>query len=213
MHAQKGQPQPALGDAAASRRRTAAFLAGRFVSPAEQSRGVLPAQAAAQARQAHAAMLSRQAGIHRAATSANLAVQWQPLGPLTVNSQSYGAITGRITSVALDPNDASGNTVWLGTTGGGVWKSTNAAGTLANVSFAPLTDTLPVYSGNTGALTIPSLSIGAVAVQPATTAVVLPERATRMRLRIPIMAKAFCGPQMVARHGLWQTSRITARMD
>ena len=56
---------------------------------------------------------------------------------------------------------------------GGVWKSTNAAGPLANVSFAPLTDDLAIFSANEGASTVASLSIGAVAVQPATTAVVL----------------------------------------
>ena len=119
------------------------------------------------------AMLARKTGLQPAAVSANLAAPWQALGPMTVNSLSYGAITGRITSLALDPNDSTGNTVWLGTTGGGVWKSKNAAGAVADASFAPFTDTLPVFSGNTGALTIPSLSIGAVAVQPATTAVVL----------------------------------------
>ena len=107
------------------------------------------------------------------ATVSNLSVPWQPLGPVAVTSLSYGAISGRVTSIALDPNDASGNTVWLGTTGGGVWKSTDAAGPLAAASFAPLTDTLPVFSANEGALTVPSLSIGAVAVQPASTAIVL----------------------------------------
>ncbi len=106
-------------------------------------------------------------------TTANLTAPWQPLGPVTVNSLAYGPISGRITSVALDPNDETGNTLWLGTTGGGVWKSTNAAGDLSGVSFAPLTDTLPAFSANEGATTVPSLSIGAVAVQPASTAVVL----------------------------------------
>ena len=43
-----------------------------------------------------------------------------------------------------------GNTVYLGTTGGGVWKSTNAAGPAASVTFVPLTDTLPVFSANAG---------------------------------------------------------------
>jgi hypothetical protein len=82
-----------------------------------------------------------------------------------VVSASYGKVTGRVTSVAFDLNDASGNTVYVGTTGGGVWKSTNAAGPLASVSFAPLTDTLPVFAANAGSSVIPSLSIGAVAVQ------------------------------------------------
>jgi hypothetical protein len=31
-------------------------------------------------------------------------------------------ITGRITAVAVDPSDPSGNTVYIGAAGGGVWK-------------------------------------------------------------------------------------------
>lgn len=68
---------------------------------------------------------------------------WQSVGPARIASQSYGNVTGRVTSIAIDPADATGNTVYVGTTGGGVWKSVNAAGATASVSFAPLTDTLP----------------------------------------------------------------------
>lgn len=91
---------------------------------------------------------------------------WQPVGPSQVAGTAYGKVTGRVTSIALDPSDASGNTVYLGTTGGGVWKSVNAAGPPAGVTFTPLTDTLPVFSANAGTSIIPSLSIGAVSVQP-----------------------------------------------
>jgi hypothetical protein len=104
---------------------------------------------------------------------ANLTVPWQPLGPSSIVSTTYGNLTGRITATAPDPNDATGNTVYLGTTGGGVWKSSNAAGPLADVTFVPLTDTLPVFSANAGSGVLPSLSIGAVAVQPALDPVVL----------------------------------------
>ncbi|HEV2710013.1 MAG TPA: choice-of-anchor D domain-containing protein [Edaphobacter sp.] len=90
---------------------------------------------------------------------------WQPLGPNQVASIAYGNVTGRVTAIAIDPGDTSGNTVYLGTTGGGVWKSTNAAGPAASVTFTPLTDTLPVFSPNAGTSVIPSLSIGAVSVQ------------------------------------------------
>jgi len=89
---------------------------------------------------------------------------WQPLGPNQVASRPYGNVTGRVTAIAIDPADSSGNTVYLGTTGGGVWKSTNAAGPSADVTFAPLTDTLPVFSANAGTGVIPSLSIGAISV-------------------------------------------------
>jgi hypothetical protein len=91
-----------------------------------------------------------------------LNVAWTAVGPGQVASQRYGLVTGRVTAVAIDPADASGNTVYLGTTGGGVWKSVNAAGPAAAVTFAPLTDALPVFSAGGSAL--PSLTIGAVSV-------------------------------------------------
>ena len=89
---------------------------------------------------------------------------WSALGPAQVASQRYGLITGRVTSVAIDPADATGNAVYVGTAGGGVWKSTNAAGPAGSVTFVPLTDTLPVFSGNAGTAVLPSLTIGAVSV-------------------------------------------------
>jgi hypothetical protein len=92
---------------------------------------------------------------------------WQAVGPAQIASQSYGNVTGRVTAIAIDPADATGNTVYLGTTGGGVWKSTNAAGAAASVTFSPLTDTLPVFSANAGTAAIPSLSIGALSVSKA----------------------------------------------
>jgi hypothetical protein len=95
----------------------------------------------------------------------NLTAPWQPLGPSSIVSATYGNLTGRVAAIATDPNDLTGNTVYLGTTGGGVWKSTNAA--LGAASFVPLTDTLPVFSNNAGSSVVPSLTIGALAVQPA----------------------------------------------
>jgi len=96
----------------------------------------------------------------RAAT-ANLSSAWQPLGPSSIFSGTFGNLTGRITALAPDLNDATGNTLYIGTTGGGVWKSGNAAATLGTASFVPLTD------GQA------SLSIGALAVQPAAGPIVL----------------------------------------
>lgn len=112
-----------------------------------------------QARRQQAAMLRRE-GVQPHFTS--LTTPWQPVGPAQVASIAYGTISGRITSIAIDPADPTGNTVYVGTTGGGVWKSINAAGPAASVSFTPLTDTLPVFSANAGNSAIPSLSIGAV---------------------------------------------------
>ncbi len=95
-----------------------------------------------------------------------LGASWTPVGPASVQSLQYGAISGRVTAVAVDPADGTGNTVYVGTTGGGVWKSTTAAGPAGQVSFAPLTDDLPVFSAQAGGTAVPSLSIGALAALP-----------------------------------------------
>ena len=56
-------------------------------------------------------------------------IPWVPLGPAPLISDQnfYGAVTGRVTAVALDPTDGTGNTVYVAGASGGVWKSTNAA--------------------------------------------------------------------------------------
>src|ERR1700733_5519446 len=56
-------------------------------------------------------------------STANLTAAWQPLGPSSIISPIYNNLTGRVAAIATDPNDPTGNTVYLGTTGGGVWKS------------------------------------------------------------------------------------------
>jgi hypothetical protein len=93
-----------------------------------------------------------------------LTAAWSSVGPQQIASQNYGNVTGRVTSIAIDPADATGNTVYVGTTGGGVWKSTNAAGAASSVTFVPLTDTLPVFNANASGVAMPSLSIGAISV-------------------------------------------------
>ena len=106
----------------------------------------------------------------RASSHAQGGATWQPLGPTAVVSQNYGLVTGRITALAMDPSDAPGNTLYVGTTGGGVWRSQNAnTSSPANVSFIPLTDDLSAMSGAVNA----SISIGALSVQPGGTGVIL----------------------------------------
>ncbi len=89
---------------------------------------------------------------------------WTPLGPAPLASdasgiglQDYGPVSGRATAVAIDPADATGNTVYVGAAYGGVWKSTNA-GTAspnpASVNWTALTDNQP------------TLAVGAIAIQP-----------------------------------------------
>jgi len=136
--------------------------AQHFVAQRATADGTSSAVAYQRARMQAAAMLAKPRGVSLTAT-------WQPLGPFSILSPTYGNLTGRITALALDSNDPTGNTLYAGTTGGGVWKSTNAAA--ASPTFTPLTDTLPVFAAGTG--TIPSLSIGALAVQPIVNPVLL----------------------------------------
>ena len=161
--------ETAVGSRPVHTLRARRFLAGR-----EQQSGTAVAGALDAARRQHLAMAEEQAAESKARTRAQagvaaprlnpLSTAWQAVGPMQVASQRYGNVSGRVTSVAIDPADATGNTVYVGTTGGGVWKSTNAAGAAASVAFTPLTDTLPVFSGNSGATALPSLSIGALSV-------------------------------------------------
>ena len=95
---------------------------------------------------------------------------WLPLGPTAVQSQNFGLVTGRVSALALDPSDATGNTLYVGTTGGGVWRSQNAGtASPANISFIPLTDEAAGMGGTAGT----SISIGALSVQPGGTGVIL----------------------------------------
>jgi hypothetical protein len=89
---------------------------------------------------------------------------WLPLGPSPLPSdasgvglQDYSWVTGRATAVVIDPNDASGNTVYAGGAYGGIWKSSNAGALSPNpvsVDWTPLTDNQA------------TLAIGAIAIQP-----------------------------------------------
>ena len=95
---------------------------------------------------------------------------WQPLGPAAVITPSYGLVTGRISALALDPSDATGNHLFVGTTGGGVWVAQNAAASNTSlVVFEPLTDNVAALSSIQDA----SISIGALSLQPGGTGVIL----------------------------------------
>lgn len=126
--------------------------------------GVPPGQRLARSYELALRRTAQQLAAHTVASS-----PWTAVGPGQVNTSRYGLVTGRVTSIAADPSDLSGNTVYVGATGGGVWLSTNAAGTAGQVSFAPLTDDLSVFAPPS----VGSLSIGALTVQPGGTGVVL----------------------------------------
>lgn len=129
------------------------FLARRGVKPSEL-RG---------------AVKSRLTAIRPRPQSAGTSV-WQPVGPTAVTSENFGLVTGRVAALALDPSDATGNKLYLGATGGGVWLSQNAnAASAASVEFIPLTDDPSALIGALPA----SIGIGALTVQSGGTGVIL----------------------------------------
>lgn len=164
---QAQQATPAsLGNALKQKQRSARFLARRGVALSGRQRYARSAaRMFSEAKVQHRAMAAS-ARARAAATSGGGSVSltgpWLPVGPTYVTTPEFGAVTGRVTSIAVDASDASGNTVYVGSTGGGVWKSTNAAGSAGAVTFTPLTDTLSFYA----AASYASLSIGAISVQP-----------------------------------------------
>ncbi|HEV2136394.1 MAG TPA: choice-of-anchor D domain-containing protein [Terracidiphilus sp.] len=149
------------------------FLAARGwkrgqTAPERQNRKLLTV-APAQLR-LHAARASASLRAASTLTQSLATATWQPLGPTAVSTASFGLVTGRITSLALDPSDSTGNRLYVGTTGGGVWEAQNAAAAASSsITFTPLTDSLEALGGAPGA----SISIGAISVQPGGTGVIL----------------------------------------
>ena len=127
----------------------------------------VPGKSAAELRyRAYQAKMQARAARARVAHGNSLASStssaWTPLGPVPLASdatgtgfQNYDQVAGRATAVAIDPADATGNTIYIGGAQGGVWKSTNAATSVANnVTWATVTDDQA------------TLSIGSLAIQP-----------------------------------------------
>ena len=109
----------------------------------------------------------------------NPTAAWTSIGPQAVSGSSYGVISGRIAALALDPSDAAGNRLWVGTTGGGLWFPANAGSGSSGTAlqFAPVSGLATATVGSTqtgiGQAVDASLSIGAVSVQPGGTGVIL----------------------------------------
>jgi hypothetical protein len=170
-HAQ-GAKQSVLGAPIASadrdhvKERSAWFLRGRVV-PAKASAElrrqayVKKMQLRSQRSSATAAMSQPRSSSGRPPPSPP-AGMWTPLGPVPLASdasgtglQDYHQVSGRATAIAVDPADASGNTVFIGGAQGGVWKSTNAANLDAlSVTWSPVADDQA------------TLSVGSIAIQP-----------------------------------------------
>ncbi len=79
---------------------------------------------------------------------------WRSIGPQPTLpgtppfASPYGNTSGRVTAIAIDPTDSSGNTVFIGAAQGGVWRTTDGGNT-----WTPLTD-------NQASLAMGALAIG-----------------------------------------------------
>lgn len=90
---------------------------------------------------------------------------WVNLGPTIITGMGrFGDASGRTVAVAVDQNDATGNTAYVGGAYGGVWKTTNGAASPSLVQWTPLYDT------DSAAAT---LAVGAIALQPGNSNLIL----------------------------------------
>lgn len=74
---------------------------------------------------------------------------WTPIGPTPTTGGTFSPVTGRVTAIAVDPSDSTGNTVLLGGAQGGIWRTTNAG-----ANWTPVGDQNP------------SLAMGSIAFAP-----------------------------------------------
>jgi hypothetical protein len=133
------------------------------------ARGWTPASGMAARHSGRVAAFGQMGTLSSEAGTATTGI-WQPLGPTAVQTPGFGLVTGRVAAIAIDPSDTTGNRLYLGTTGGGVWVAQNAGTTDPSlVVFTPLTDALSALGGTADA----SISIGALTVQPGGTGVIL----------------------------------------
>jgi subtilisin-like proprotein convertase family protein len=78
--------------------------------------------------------------------------QWTAVG---AGSENTGDNAGQVTSIAVDPSDPSGNTVYAAGASGGVWKTTDFLTTNpAGPTWIPLTDFGPTTSLNVGSIAV-----------------------------------------------------------
>lgn len=61
-----------------------------------------------------------------------------PISGVSWDEQGPNNVGGRTRAIMVDPNDGTGNTVWAGSVGGGLWKTTNI--TASSPNWAPVND-------------------------------------------------------------------------
>jgi hypothetical protein len=91
-------------------------------------------------------------------TAASTFPAWSSIGPTPTTGGTFSPVTGRITTIAVDPSDSTGNTVLIGGAQGGIWRSTDAGVTwtavgdqnaslaMGSIAFAP-SQSGTVYAG------------------------------------------------------------------
>jgi len=88
-------------------------------------------------------------------------VQWTQIGPQPLridaeqNYQGAGPDSGEVLDIAIDPRNTADNVVYIATNQGGIWRTTDGG-----ASWRPMTDYMP------------SLSVGAVALDPGNPSIV-----------------------------------------
>src|SRR6266849_7464353 len=92
-----------------------------------------------------------------AAALANVTVPppWSPIGPAPTSGGFFSPVTGRVTTIAVDPSVTTGQTVLIGGAQGGIWRSTDGGATWTAVGDAN-----------------PSLAMGSIAFAPSAPATV-----------------------------------------
>jgi len=92
------------------------------------------------------------------ATIAGPSGVWTSIGPAPIvgNTSDGGIVSGRVTSIAPNPADPTGNSVYIGTAGGGVWAGSNIHSNAP--TWTPLTDNLAAQVNDP----FVTLSVGAV---------------------------------------------------
>src|SRR5262249_18486963 len=87
-------------------------------------------------------------------------------GPIDVSGVvNYNTVSGHITAIQVDPRDLTGNTIYVGTDNGGVWKTTNGGN-----DWKALTDNVVDANGQPVTQTSGGLALGVSSVpgQPGT---------------------------------------------
>ena len=110
--------------------------------------------------EAEGKLLRRPDGSYAAATTVQAASTpvWTSIGPTPTTGGVFSPVAGRVTTIAVDPSDASGNTVLIGGAQGGIWRTTDAGATwtavgdqdpslaMGSIAFAP-SQPSTVYAG------------------------------------------------------------------